>query len=338
MTLEEIFTFENIYAAHKWCRKSKQHKGEVIRFEIDLSKNITELIKELTSRKYKLGKYRKFKLFEPKERLIEALSYKDRVVLMCFVTNVLKPIISKHVIYDNVACQKNKGTDFGLNRLTKFLKREYINEQSNDFYYLKCDIRKYFPSIDHNVLLNKLIRIGLSSDELKMAKLFMSNYDTSVGLPLGNLSSQWYALIYLDDLDRFIKEKLHIKGYVRYMDDFILIHKDKNYLKYCLKEIDAFCKEKLKVELNAKTQIGKVKNGIDFLGFRLILTETGKVIKKLRNSSKRRIKRYLENLKKLEKNGTVDKEYVNIRKNCFYARVEKSDESRAFLNKTKPEY
>lgn len=338
MSLEEIFTFENIYAAHKWCRKSKQHKGEVVRFEIDLSKNITELIKELTSRKYKLGKYRKFKLFEPKERLIEALSYKDRVVLMCFVTNVLKPIISKHVIYDNTACQKNKGTDFGLNRLTKFLKREFINEHGNDFYYLKCDIHKYFPSINHEVLLNKLKRIGLTDDELYMARLFMTNYETSVGIPLGNLSSQWYALIYLDDLDRFIKEKLQIKGYIRYMDDFILIHKDKNYLRYSLKEIDSFCKERLKVELNAKTQIGKVKNGIDFLGFRLILTETGKVIKKLRGSSKRRIKRHLRNLKKLEDKGIVDREYVNIRKNCFYSRIDNSDESRSFLNKTKPEY
>lgn len=338
MSLEEIFTLENIYAAHKWCRKSKQHKGEVVRFEIDLSKNITELIKELTSRKYKLGKYRKFKLFEPKERLIEALSYKDRVVLMCFVTNVLKPIISKHVIYDNAACQKNKGTDFGLNRLTKFLKREFINEHGNDFYYLKCDIHKYFPSINHEVLLNKLKRIGLTDDELYMARLFMTNYETSVGIPLGNLSSQWYALIYLDDLDRFIKEKLQIKGYIRYMDDFILIHKDKNYLRYCLKEIDSFCKERLKVELNAKTQIGKVKNGIDFLGFRLILTETGKVIKKLRGSSKRRIKRHLRNLKKLEDKGIVDREYVNIRKNCFYSRIDNSDESRTFLNKAKPEY
>lgn len=338
MSLEEIFTFENIYAAHKWCRKSKQHKGEVVRFEIDLSKNITELIKELTSRKYKLGKYRKFKLFEPKERLIEALSYKDRVVLMCFVTNVLKPIISKHVIYDNAACQKNKGTDFGLNRLTKFLKREFINEHGNDFYYLKCDIHKYFPSINHEVLLNKLKRIGLTDDELYMARLFMTNYETSVGIPLGNLSSQWYALIYLDDLDRFIKEKLQIKGYIRYMDDFILIHKDKNYLRYCLKEIDSFCKERLKVELNAKTQISKVKNGIDFLGFRLILTETGKVIKKLRGSSKRRIKRHLRNLKKLEDKGIVDREYVNIRKNCFYSRIDNSDESRTFLNKAKPEY
>lgn len=99
-----------------------------------------------------------------------------------------------------------------------------------------------------------------------------------------------------------------------------------------------FCKERLKVELNAKTQIGKVKNGIDFLGFRLILTETGKVIKKLRGSSKRRIKRHLKNLKKLEDKGIVDREYVNIRKNCFYSRIENSDESRTFLNKAKPDY
>ncbi len=333
MTLEEIFTFENIYDAHKWCRKTKQHKGEVIRFEIDLSKNITSIIKEIVNRKYKLGQYRKFKLFEPKERLIEALPYKDRVILMCFVTNVLKPIISNHIVFDNVACQKNKGPDFGVNRLTKFLKREYINRKNNNFYYLKCDIHKYFPSINHEVLISKLKRIGLSNDELYMAKIFMANYDTSVGIPLGNLSSQWYALIYLDDLDRFIKEKLHIKGYVRYMDDFILIHSNKDYLRYCLKEIDNFCKENLKVELNAKTQIGKVKNGIDFLGFRLILTETGKVVKKLRGSSKIRFKRYLKNLKKLEKKGIIDTEYVNIRRNSFASRIKRTDESRAFLNK-----
>ena len=107
---------------------------------------------------------------------------------------------------------------------------------------------------------------------------------------------------------------------------------------YRLKEIDRFCKERLKVELNSKTQIGKVKNGIDFLGFRLILIETGKVIKKLRGSSKRRIKKYLRNLKKLEEKGIVDKEYVNIRKNCFYSRVANLDESRTLLNKTEPEY
>lgn len=117
------------------------------------------------------------------------------------------------------------------------------------------------------------------------------------------------------------------------MDDFILIHSNKDYLRYRLKEIDNFCKENLKVELNAKTQIGKVKNGIDFLGFRLILTETGKVVKKLRGSSKIRFKRYLKNLKKLEKKGVIDTEYVNIRRNSFASRIKRTDESRAFLNK-----
>ncbi len=102
---------------------------------------------------------------------------------------------------------------------------------------------------------------------------------------------------------------------------------------YRLKEIDNFCKENLKVELNAKTQIGKVKNGIDFLGFRLILTETGKVVKKLRGSSKIRFKRYLKNLKKLKKKGVIDTEYVNIRRNSFASRIKRTDESRAFLNK-----
>ena len=336
MKLDEIYTFENLYAAHKACRKSKQHRGEVIRFEVDLGKNISEIIKQINSRKYKIGKYRKFILYEPKERLIEALSYKDRVVLMCFCTHVLKPKISKHIIYDNVACQKFKGTDFGLDRLTKFLKREYINNGNNQFYYLKCDISKCFPSINFEVLSNKLKKIGLSDDELYMARIFMEKDNPFVGVPLGNLSSQWFALLYLDEIDRLCKETLQIKGYVRYMDDFILIHKDKEYLKYCLKEIEKVCVNNLKLTLNRKTQIGKVSNGIDFLGFRLTLTDTGKVIKKLRSSSKTRIKKHLKTLMKLENKGIVNREYVNIRKNSFYSRVQKSNESLSFLNKTRP--
>lgn len=213
-----------------------------------------------------------------------------------------------------------------LPQITTATLQEFINEQGNNFYYLKCDIHKYFPSINHEVLLNKLKRIGLTTDELYMARLFMTNYETSVGIPLGNLSSQWCALIYLDDLDRFIKEKLQIKGYIRYMDDFILIHKDKNYLRYCLKEIDNFCKERLKVELNAKTQIGKVKNGIDFLGFRHTLSDSGKVIRKLRLSAKKRLRKHLKTMKKLRIKGIIDDEYVSTRKNAFYAHIMYSDE------------
>ena len=302
MTLEEIFCFENIYNAHRNCRKSKQYKGEVIRFEINLSENIYKIIKEMVSKKYKVGKYKQFIIYEPKKRLIEALLYKDRVLLSCFCENVLVPKIQSKLIYDNVACQKNKGTLFGINRLEKFL---------------KCDIKKYFPSIDHQVLFNQLDKLNFSEDEMwfleKIIKEQPNNIDR--GLPLGNQSSQWFALYFLNRIDRLIKEELHIKSYVRYMDDFILIHRDKIYLKYCLKRIKEVCENELKLELNDKTQIGLVYNGIDFLGFRHTLTSTGKVIRKMRLSSKKRLRRNLKRLSKLKAKGYVDDDYIKARKN-----------------------
>ena len=146
------------------------------------------------------------------------------------------------------------------------------------------------------------------------------------GLPLGNQSSQWFALFFLDRIDRLVKEELRIKCYVRYMDDFILIHRDKKYLQYCLKRINEVCNKELDLELNQKTQIGIASNGIDFLGFRHTLLNSGKVIRKLRLSSKKRLRRHLKTLSKLQSKGIIDKEYVDIRKNAFYAHILYSDE------------
>ena len=203
MKLEDIFTFKNIYEAHKKCRKSKQHKGEVIRFEVNLSENIYKLINEIITKKYKVGKYKQFIIYEPKKRLIEALPYKDRVLLMCFCEHSLIPRIDKRLIYDNVACRKGKGTLFGMNRLDEFLKKEFFKENNNRVYYLKCDIRKYFPSVNHNILLEKLRKLGFSEDEMwfleKIIKEQPNNIDR--GLPLGNQSSQWFALFFLDRID-----------------------------------------------------------------------------------------------------------------------------------------
>ena len=139
MELEEIFTFENLYQAYKQCRKSKQHKGEVIRFETNLSTNISNLVKEIASKKYKLGKYKEFLIYE---RIIEALPFKDRVVIKCFCDVVLRDKIEKKLIYDNAACRKNKGTAFAIKRLEKFLREEYRKENNNKIYFLKCDIKK----------------------------------------------------------------------------------------------------------------------------------------------------------------------------------------------------
>lgn len=328
MNLENIFSFENLYDAHKKCRRSKQHKGEIIRLEVNISENIYKLQKEIISRKYKVGKYKEFIIYEPKERLIQALPYRDRIVLRCFCDNVLIPKIEKKLINDNVACRKGKGTKYGMDRLKYFLQKEYFKNNDNKVYYLKCDIRKYFPSINHNILINNLKRIDFTGDEFWFIKKIINEQPDNLkrGLALGNQSSQWFALYYLDKIDRLIKEELQIKSYVRYMDDFILLHRDKKYLQYCLERINKVCIEKLDLELNQKTQIGLAYNGIDFLGFNHILTNSGKVIRKLRFSSKQRMRKHIKTIRKLKDKSIIDEEYVGMRINAFKAHLKHSNE------------
>lgn len=233
MILAEIFTFENLYEAHKNCRKSKQQKGEVIRFEATLSMNLTKMAKELISQQYELGTYKKFIIYELKERVIEAPSYRDRVAIRCFCDNCLKIKIENKLIYDNAACRKEKGTKFAIDRLEVFLRKLYRKQKNNNFYFLKCDIQKYFPSIDHEILLNILLKIGFSEEEMWFIKklIKVNSPLNKKGLPLGNQSSQWFALLYLNSLDRFIKEKLRVKYYIRYMDDMILLATNKQLLQ-----------------------------------------------------------------------------------------------------------
>lgn len=332
--LEEIFSFENLYRAHKDCRRSKQHKGEVIRFEISLFLNLEKIRNEILHHKYKLSKYHTFFIYEPKKRVIEAPSYKDRIVIRCFCEQVLKPKIERRLIYDNAACRKNKGTHFSIKRLECFLKREYLKENNNHIYFLKCDIRKYFPSINHDILIHLLEDVDFTEDEMEFIKLLITTQPTNqnIGLPLGNQSSQWFALFYLNKVDRLIKEKLKIKGYIRYMDDMILISRDKEYLRYCLTQIEKICKEELSLSLNQKTQIGKVSRGIDFLGYRHILDERGRVIRKLRSSSKIRLKRHLKVLEKLKEKGIVDDHYVTLRKIAYSNHLKNTQESRKLKN------
>jgi len=338
MNLDEIFTFENLYEAYRHCRTSKQHKGEVIRFESNLAVNLNHLHNQLCTKTYKLGKYKKFYIYEPKEREIEALPFKDRVVIRCFCDHCLKPKIDRTLIYDNCACRKGKGTSFAIARIHKFLRKQYQKEKNNKVYFLKCDIRKYFPSIDHNILIGLLKEIDFTDDEMWLIKKLIQEQPDSkdIGLPLGNQSSQWFALLYLNKIDHFIKENLRIEGYVRYMDDMILLHREKQYLAECKKKIEKKCNDLLKLELNDKTEIGMAQNGIDFLGYRHILNRKGKIIVKLRYSSKQRMKKHLKTVKKLYEKGIVDEEYVYQRKNAFYNHVKHTKENRKLKNDTFP--
>lgn len=229
----------------------------------------------------------------PKEREIQALSFADRVFQHLLCDTILRPYFEPRLIYDNVACRQGKGRHFALKRLEKFFHDHYKKCGANG-YILKFDIRKYFPSIDHEVLKEKLSSFP-DEEVKKLLYLIIDSYaaDTEKGLPMGNQSSQWFALYYLDRLDRLIKEKLRIKGYVRYMDDGVLIHESKEYLQECLRQMQKLVAEE-KLEFNQKTQIFPVSQGVDFLGWHFYMTDTGKALRRLRTSNKKRFKRRLK--------------------------------------------
>lgn len=326
MNFDEAFSFNSLLDAHKRCRRSKQHKRQTIMFELNLSQNLTALSKTLIDESYEVGQYISFKIFEPKERNIEALSYKDRVVLMALCSNLIEPKLENRLIYDCVACRKGKGTLFGIKRFEKFL-HDYYHKFGKDGYFLKCDIRKYFQSINHDVLFEKIKKVGFEEKTERLIKKIIDSKhsEVGVGLPIGNQTSQWFALFYLDGLDRLIKEKLSIKYYVRYMDDLILIHHDKEYLLYCKGQIERFAQNNLKLQLNSKTQIGKLSIGVDFLGFRHKLTESGKVVRLLRSQAKKRLRRNLKGLNKFKKLNLIDDDYILTRVNAYRAHTLHSD-------------
>ena len=244
---------------------------------------------------------------------MQALSYYDRIVQHVLCDEVLTPFFDKRLIYDNCACRIGKGTHFALNRLTHFFRQHYKLHGANG-YILKCDIRKYFPNIHHDVLKNRLQKIIPDKDILNLLFHIIDSFEHSPnrGLPMGNQTSQLFALYYLDQLDRFIKEKLQIKHYIRYMDDLVLLSDDKEYLKDCLKSMQSLVNNQLKLEFNDKTQIFPIKNGVDFLGFHFYLTDSGKVIKKLRRSSKVRFKNRLKQLQHEYKTGKVQLDDINM--------------------------
>lgn len=310
---EKICDFTNLYKAHKRARLGKQKKHEVIFFEMNLAQNIMQVKRELESKNYNVKGYYSFEIFEPKLRKIFATHYVDRVVQHCICDEVLIDAIAPRLIYDNGACRPAKGTHFAMSRLTQFM-RDFYRKHGTDGYFLKCDIRKYFRNIDHDVLKAQLRRAIFDPDVLQLLYNIIDSYHDeggeNRGLPLGNQTSQWFAIYYLDPLDRLIKEKLRIKYYERYMDDLILIHHDKEYLKKCLVQIREFANNALKLEFNDKTQIFPLKNGITFLGFRFYLTETGKVVRLIKAQSKIRLKRHLKLIMRMYAEGNMEIEKI----------------------------
>ena len=304
---------ESMYRAYKKARCGKRWKQAAINFEINAMEAVLLLGEQLRKGTYTLSEYNVFKVYEPKERIVMSNSYKDKVVQHALCDNILEPTLSKTFIYDNYASQIGKGTKLGLERMSKFMRKHFAINKSADGWVLKCDVRKYFYNINHTILKEKLRKYFSCSKTLNLLDMIIDSTEGNIGIPIGNQSSQLFALLYLSDLDHFIKEKLGIKFYGRYMDDFYLIHKDKEYLKYCLTEITKEV-SRLGLELNSKTCISPLKNGIDFLGFHTYLTDSGKVISKLRRSSKSKMRRRLKKFYVLNKQGKLPIERIE----CSY--------------------
>ena len=261
---DKIYDFNNLYDAYLKARKNKRYRKEVLKFSLNLEENLIILQNELIWGTYAQGKHREFYVYVPKVRQIKALPFKDRV-LQHAVNNVLEPIFDKKFDVHSYACRKGKGGHQASNTLKKWLYN--AEKQGVQLYCLKCDIRKYFDSVHLKTLYNIVKRKIKDKKLLWLIRQILELKTKERGIPIGNLTSQMLANVYLNELDKFVKSQLKVKKYMRYMDDFLILADNKEDLHMYLKEITSFLDNALKLELNHKTRIFPVKLGVEFVGY-----------------------------------------------------------------------
>lgn len=263
---KEIISFQNLNLAFKKAAKGKRSKPDIAAFEMNLEEQLFNLKGELINDQYRPGPYNHFIIHSPKHRLISAAPFRDRVVhhALC---NIIEPIFERKFIFDSYANRKGKGTHRALDRCTNYM-RKYA-------YVLPLDVQKFFPSIDHQTLFEELDKNISCGKTLALCQSIMAsgaeNGDEKYahGLPIGNLTSQFWANVYLNPLDHFIKRELKCKGYVRYVDDMLLFHNDKNQLFVWKKEICRFVHQ-IKLNLHENSaQARPCTIGLPFLGFQV---------------------------------------------------------------------
>lgn len=264
----------NIFRGYEGFLIGKKRKRDVISFGDELEYNLQTLHKSLVDKTYKPGGYSQFFVWDPKLRLIHKSTVVDRIVHH-IVSRELDPIFEPTFIAHSYSCRKNKGTHKGVLALQK-MGRKVSKNNTRICWSLKCDIKKFFASINHKILFEIIARKIKDEDFLdllaKIINSFYSDRTTDIknkkGIPIGNLTSQFFSNIYLNELDQFIKHQLKIKYYLRYADDFVLLSDDRNYLEDLLIPIEKFINAKLDLELHPQKIIfTKFQSGIDFLGY-----------------------------------------------------------------------
>ncbi|MBT3691480.1 hypothetical protein HOD75_04000 [archaeon] len=307
----KIYNMKNLILAYKRARKGKTKKLYVKEFEENLAYNIKILHNELKNQTYKPKLLKTFILRDPKTRKISKSDFRDRIVHHALI-NIIEPIFDKLFIYDSCANRIGKGNLFAIKRFEKFLRKiskngkikGWFNNNQIKGYCLKADIKHYFQEINNNLLIKilqrkikdnktiQLIKKILSNQKIENNQLKIKNYIK--GMPLGNLTSQFFANLYLNELDYFIKHKLKVKYYLRYVDDFVLLHNSKEQLKILKLRIIHFLNNQLKLELHPdKSKIISLSKGVDFVGFKIFYHH-----KRLR---KRNIKNIFVIIKKYKK-------------------------------------
>ena len=303
---EKVTDFGNMYRAFRRAKCGKGYKKSSARFNLAALDGVNTLIAQLKDKSYRVSDYAEFKVYEPKERVIQTSSFKDKVIQHCLCDNVIMPRLQQVLIHDNCAGQKGKGTLFGMDRLSQQM-QQFHSKYGFDGYILKCDVTKFFYSISHEQLKDIVgYHFGYDLDICWLCDLFIDSTQGK-GIPLGNQINQGFALLYLDGMDKMIQWELGVEYYGRYMDDFYLIHPSKEYLKHCLEVIRAYL-ETLDLTLNGKTQIFPFKNGVNYLGFHTYITADGKPIRRLKNQNKRNAQRKFIRMAKLVAAGELSME------------------------------
>jgi len=323
----EIIALENLFLAWDEFKKGKTRKKDVQKFEYNLEDNIFKLHHELKNQTYSHFNYTSFNICDPKLRKIHKACVRDRV-LHHAVFRVLYSIFDKIFIFDSYSCRINKGTHRAVNRLKKFA-RKVSKNNTKTCYILKCDIKKFFDSIDHNILLSLIEKKIKDKNTLWLIDKIIKSFSKSPkrGLPLGSITSQLFANIYLNELDYFIKYNLRIRHYIRYCDDFVILDNNKQYLQKLIIQINHFLKDNLKLSLHQdKIDIRGHHQGIDFLGY-----VSFPYYRILRAKTKRRLfKRIKQKIEDLKQNRITEQSfnqttqsYSGILKHCNGYKIEK---------------
>ncbi len=267
---ESIISVENILASWQEFLRGKRNKYDVQVFSLSLMGNIFALHRDLKEKRYIHGPYRAFRVSDPKSRDIHKALVRDRL-LHHAMYRILYPFFDKKFIFDSFSCRKEKGTHKALERFDCFIRKESRNN-TRQCWALKCDIRKFFANIDHITLLSILEKYIKDKNVLwlcgQVIKSFNSSGEEYCGLPLGNLTSQLFANVYMNEFDQYIKHELGIKYYIRYADDFVICSHDRGVLEILIPAINTFLQERLYLSMHKdKVFIKTIGSGIDFLGW-----------------------------------------------------------------------